>query len=351
MATHFLDDLSDAMGRLLDSGLPYDARMARAYAEVRDAWMAQGRLDALVAFIHYNWDSGNGDDFVAPLAALLLERSDARRYARLWKGILRHRLAKLWAYRDPAVTPAQADETDVAGFDPKDWTSYGDRRRATAWHRQYVLAGFDEYLAGLRRLDATDDIAMALALRETAVQLRKPRSKQASDLRRIDQSLFWELIETSRSQAGCTPEFTDALQARLAGFRPAQIVAYERHFRKAMAALNHHDTWALAHVSQGGCGDDGFDDFRAWVVSRGRAVYEAVLAMDIAALRPAFDEEPAMLEDMLYVAGRAYESATGEPMPPVRDRAPNPKGRPWREQDLARRYPALCAAFDSAVVS
>jgi hypothetical protein len=351
MATQFLDDLNDAMGSLAGSGLPYDARMERAYALVRDAWMAQGRLDPLIAFIHYNWDSGNGDEFVAPLAALLLERGDASRYARLWKGILRHRLGKLWAYRDPAVTPAQADAIDVAGFDPKDWASYQDRRRATAWHRSYVLAGFDEYIAGLRQLGAVDEIAGALALREAPAGLRRPRARPATDLRTIDPSLFWELIASSRADAGSAPEFLDTLQARLAGFRPAQIVAWARHFEKAMSALNHHDTWALAHVSQGGCGDDGFDDFRAWVVSRGRAVFDAVLAMDVATLRPVLEEEPAMLEGMLYVAGRAYEEAAGEPLPSIRTGPAKPKGKPWREEDLPRRYPALCAAFDRATAA
>lgn len=350
MATQFLDDLSDAMGSLAGSGLPYEARMERAYALVRDAWMAQDRLDPLIAFIHHNWDSGNGDDFTAPLAALLLERGDAHRFARLWKGILHHRLQKLWAYRDPAVSAAQADATDVAGFDPKDWASYQDRRRATAWHRRYVLAGFDAYSAGLRQLGADDELTKALALREAAAGLRRPRPKAASDLRSMDQALFWELIASSRAATASTPEFIDLLQARLARFRPAQIVAYARHFERAMGALNHHDAWALAHVSQGGCGDDGFDDFRAWVVSRGRGVFDAVLAMDLAALRPVFDEEPAMLEGMLYVAGRAYEEVTGEPLPPVRAAAAKTRGKAWREEDLPRRYPTLCAAFGHAAL-
>lgn len=351
MATHFLDDLNDAMGSLAGSGLRYEARMERAYAMVRDAWIAQGRIDALIAFIHYNWDSGNGDDFAAPLAALLLERGDANRYARLWKGILHHRLGKLWAYRDPAITPEQAEVTDVAGFDPKSAASYQDPRRATAWHRRYVLAGFDEYIAGLRQLGAPDEIASALALREAPAGLRKPRPRPASDPRRIDTLLFWELIDCSRADAGSAPEFLDLLQARLACFRPGQIVAYARCFEKAMSALNHHDAWALAHVSQGGCGDDAFDDFRAWVVSRGRVVFEAVLAMDIPTLRPVFDEEPAMLEGMLYVAGRAYEETAGEPLPPIRAGATKPKGKAWREEDLPRRYPTLCAAFDHAAVA
>jgi hypothetical protein len=345
MPTHFLDDLSDAMGQLAAGGVPYEARMALAYAEVRDAWMAQGRFDALIAFVHHNWDSGNGDDFVAPLAARLLERGDAARYARLWKGILRHRLQKLWAYRDPAVTPAQAEAIDVAGFDPYDWASYQDRGRATAWHRHYVLAGFDEFIAGLQRLGASDEVAKAAALREATAGLRRPRPRPATDLRRIDQALFWDLIETSRAQADSAPEFVALLQARLAAFRPPQIIAFARHFDRAMAALYHHDVWALAHVSQGGCGDDGFDDFRAWVVSRGRDVYEAVLAMDIEALRPVFDEGPAMLEDMLYVAARAHEDATGEPLPPGRGGGGRLKGRRWRDEDLAQRYPGLCAAF------
>lgn len=351
MPRPFLDDLNDAMGRLQGSGLPYEARMELAYTEVRDDWMARGHLDPLIAFVHYNWDSGNCDDFIAPLATQLLQTADLRRFARLWKGVLRRRLDKLHGYRDPQFDAASLATVDVSDFNSRDPAHYADRRRVTAWHQRYVLAGLDTYIAGLRQLGAETELAQAQAMRADAATLRKPAPRRVRDRRRIDEALFWILIEEARATTEDTPDFIEMLAERLSGFAPAQIRAFNRHLDKAMARLNHHDVWALAYISQGGCGDDAFADFRAWAISRGQAVYAALCDFDpaqpdTAVLTPAFAREPAFLEEMQYVADRAHEAATGEPLPfSPGGRPSRTRGRTWCEDQLGTRYPALVTAF------
>ena len=351
MPRPFLDDLSDAMGRLHDRDLPYELRMAHAYAEVRDEWMARGHLDPLIAFVHHNWDSGNCDEFIAPLAAQLLQTGDLRRFSRLWRGILRRRLDKLHWYADPHLDAAALATIDVSDFNHREPVHYADRRRVAAWHQRFVLAGLDTYMTGLRQLGAADELGHAQAMQAQATTLHKPAPRAVRERGRIDESLFWGLIEAARATTPDTPDFIVALTERLSGFAPAQIRAFDRHLEKAMTGLNHHDIWAVAYISQGGCGDDAFSDFRAWAISRGRAVYDALRDLDPAqpdttVLVPAFAQEPAFLEEMQYVADRAYETATGEPLPfsPAR-RPPRTRGKAWDEDQLALRYPALIDAF------
>jgi Protein of unknown function (DUF4240) len=37
------------------------------------------------------------------------------------------------------------------------------------------------------------------------------------------------------------------------------------------------DLWGAAFILNGGCSDDGFNDFRGWLIAQGRTVYEAAL--------------------------------------------------------------------------
>ncbi|GAA1585730.1 hypothetical protein GCM10009678_80400 [Actinomadura kijaniata] len=82
------------------------------------------------------------------------------------------------------------------------------------------------------------------------------------------------------------------------------------------------DLWGAAYLINGGASDDGFDYFRGWLVSQGRAVYEAALAdPDSLAAVPKVREAASAghcLEDgaILSLAWNAYEHKTGEQLPP-----------------------------------
>lgn len=64
----------------------------------------------------------------------------------------------------------------------------------------------------------------------------------------------------------------------------------------------------------GGCSDDSFDYFRAWLIYQGKDIFEAALT-NPETLIPVFAQiEPGdvpELEELLYIADRAYEEKTG----------------------------------------
>jgi hypothetical protein len=116
-----------------------------------------------------------------------------------------------------------------------------------------------------------------------------------------------------------------------------------------MADAHTWNLWGAAYLINGGCSDDGFVYFCAWLIGRGRAVYEAAVA-DPDTLADVVEEVgygEYELEMLMGVATPAYEEMTGEPMPKTGVRWPsNPKGREWDFEDdakMRRRLPRLWA--------
>ncbi len=77
-----------------------------------------------------------------------------------------------------------------------------------------------------------------------------------------------------------------------------------------MDAANLIDLWGAAYLVNGGCSDDGFHDFRAWLVGRGRHVYESALK-NPDTLVDVLDGEPVSGFGLDVAAARVYEEKTG----------------------------------------
>lgn len=174
----------------------------------------------------------------------------------------------------------------------------------------------------------------------------------------MDTQQFWELIEDARRQV---PDPTDgeavAAQAAavLAGYPREEIVAAGQALRQLMADSYQSPLWAAAYLINGGCSDDGFDDFRGWLIVQGREVFERIVADPdaLADLRVIRAQEPGdarlECEDTLYIASRAYRAATGEELRrlpfPIRYPALDPQwGFDFGDRtEMKRRLPRLAA--------
>jgi hypothetical protein len=124
---------------------------------------------------------------------------------------------------------------------------------------------------------------------------------------------------------GWAEEFTDplasALIERLEALPATEIAAFQHLFDDLRARADRDDIAnAAVLIEHGFLGDDSFDDFRAGLVGLGREAYEAALTNpDSLADHPMVREiaqanDPRWLgrEDLLYVAGHAYATVTGE---------------------------------------
>jgi hypothetical protein len=87
---------------------------------------------------------------------------------------------------------------------------------------------------------------------------------------------FWEHVAaTKRDDAdGHAAALTD----RLAALPPDEIVDFEYWWVRSRAEAYRRDLWAAAYHANGGCSDDGFLDFRCWLILQGRDAFERVAA-------------------------------------------------------------------------
>lgn len=135
----------------------------------------------------------------------------------------------------------------------------------------------------------------------------------------MDETQFWALIDAARAEAGGDDDtLIEALHVALFQLDADQILGFQRRFgelheRSYTAAL-----WGAAHLINGGCSDDGFDYFRGWLISRGRAVFEAALAdpdsLATVAAVAADERDYLELEAMLSVALDAWMDKTSADM-------------------------------------
>lgn len=162
----------------------------------------------------------------------------------------------------------------------------------------------------------------------------------------MDPERFWQLMEQA--------ETPDALHKLLDALPEPELVAFERLHDEAVDRAYDWGVWGAAYVINGGCGDDTFMDFRAYLVSRGRAIYEAALAEPDSLADVEIDDdgddgwEAWSSPTMTVVHARTGTYEFAGPRDPAARTPEHPSGEDWDEEDLPKRFPRLCAKYESA---
>jgi Protein of unknown function (DUF4240) len=167
---------------------------------------------------------------------------------------------------------------------------------------------------------------------------------------------FWQLIDEARAGAGGEGDAVAARAVALLAERdPEDIVGYARHQQRVLSASYRVDLWGAAYLINGGASDYGFEYFRGWLITQGRAVFaRAVGDPDSLAELPrvraaALSGEEFECEDMLAVPWEAYRKATATELPAERDPVAVPDLNDFwdfdDEDEARRRLPRLAALF------
>jgi len=340
----FLSELEAQIVERRKSGLPSLENDEYLYA-ARDVWLGQRRLSELVSFTLQNWDSGNGDEFMRPLIDALVDARRVRLLKVLLTSVIQQRCERLAPYVEKGLSWRDLDAVDVTGFNMFSAASYEDELRAAAFHRQYALEAFDTLRSALARAGSPNAADEVLATRQGVFEMQKRIPAKTSDRRALDEATFWALISAARQTQHGDVQFVAELERALTRLRAREIPKFQRLLEQRLAMLHSWDVWALAYLWRGGCGDDEFDYFKAWAVSRGHEVFEVVRTLNVQALRGLVTEEP-QLESLLSVAQSAYASKTGKVMPDFPGVDPALQGTPWCESSVRDRFPELSALFD-----
>ena len=161
---------------------------------------------------------------------------------------------------------------------------------------------------------------------------------------------FWAIIEAGG------PYPLDAQEDHLASIRdqllavtPNEVEAFYKLFCQRMIDAQTWDMWGAAYLINGGCSDDGFVYFRAWLIAQGRNAFEAALAHpDSLAGIVEPDRDDHEFEMLYALPQEVYEELSGNEMPDIDLNWPSePAGKRWDFDDdaeVARRIPKLSAA-------
>ncbi len=162
----------------------------------------------------------------------------------------------------------------------------------------------------------------------------------------MEEKQFWAIIDASRRKAdGDQDEMLAAIRNRLKKLTPAEVADFQRHFDQKMHDAYDWNLWGAAYLVNGGCSDDGFAYFRAWLISQGNKVYSAALRKPdslTSGVDP--DRDDYEFEDLWYVGREVYEELTGNDLPPEVGWPESPKGERWDFDDdaeMSRRFPKL----------
>ena len=94
----------------------------------------------------------------------------------------------------------------------------------------------------------------------------------------MQEETFWEFIDEAREESGNDEErFLEALERGLMELPPNAIEGFRERLDDVLARAYRWDLWAVAYIINGGASDDGFQYFRAWLISRGQRVFEQAL--------------------------------------------------------------------------
>src|SRR5260221_3451452 len=167
----------------------------------------------------------------------------------------------------------------------------------------------------------------------------------------MDRALFWSLMEqTKRVNTANRDEQTELLVQELVKLPAADIIAFDEIFSELNNDAYDWNLWAAAYIINCGCSDDGFMDFRAWLIGQGKITFEKALP------------DPQILADVVEhpfltrpihlfaVASQAYKLKTRQEIPHMLPR-PHirliPTGDKWDESQtsLREKYPKLYEKF------
>ncbi len=156
---------------------------------------------------------------------------------------------------------------------------------------------------------------------------------------------FWDIIESARAEDSEPDSVAASVQSKLEELPLSEVLGFNEELDRRRAESYRWDLWAVAYIVNGGCSDDGFEYFRAWLIAKGRSYFEAALADPVRAADEAeFDANEC--EDMLYVASSVYRDRTGDyPKGSGVAFPTSPIGDPWDEDDVDSLFPELKDRF------
>jgi hypothetical protein len=134
----------------------------------------------------------------------------------------------------------------------------------------------------------------------------------------LDELTFWSLIEQIRHEAlDDGDKQVELLFQALVQLTKDEILAFYRIMNQQMNLSKTAELWNAASIITCGCSDDGFLDFRAWLIGQGKNMFEMVLKDPESLVDIVKYPKSTRNGDIYYAIMRAYSYKTSETRPPL----------------------------------
>lgn len=268
---------------------------------------------------------------------------------RFWRPYLADRKVAYWEHFSLVEKQKLPYDEQIAPLRYKEWNA---RWQNETWPRvrDEAIGAFRAYRDLVIRMNDPAELARVedeLRAVETG-QRRKPKNKKP-DATKMDEVLFWEIIEAARKPSDGSSEATvEAITNRLEDFKAAEIKRFQTILLDKLDALNTWDVWALIYLAQGGCSDDSFLNFRWWVILQGQALFNNCIANVETAMHAIPSDGSASNESLHSAADIAHDIRSGgKSMTLAKRKEKGPSGKEWDEKNVEAAYPRIAAYYQT----
>ena len=147
--------------------------------------------------------------------------------------------------------------------------------------------------------------------RDWRMEASSPQPLQAG--MEMSKSDFWELIAGAKKECGQNMDASSQwLAGQLIARGPQQTQDFHDILNGYLNLSYQYGLWTAASLMcENGCSDDGFIDFRAWLIAQGEEVYMAALA-DPDSLADVEAYGGCQFEELLYTGNETMKHLTGK---------------------------------------
>lgn len=158
---------------------------------------------------------------------------------------------------------------------------------------------------------------------------------------------FWQLV-TAQDALASSDEIAGQLKAKLTPLSDQTLAAFDKHFNLKMRETYTWNLWGAAYLIAGCNSEFAFSEFRCWLISRGREVFDQTIACpddlaDFDGLSLKDGKAYPYLDEYDLIAGQIYEDRVGQELPFVPSGQDQPRGKRFKDRPkfLKASYPKL----------
>ncbi|MFV0400804.1 MAG: DUF4240 domain-containing protein [Oscillospiraceae bacterium] len=195
-------------------------------------------------------------------------------------------------------------EVAISTLEDASGAAGGPERDSGAWAAVTLIAAYRDLQQKHPAPQITVDQQDATQFPATPVAVKFSHMEAEPD-RTLD--AFWSVLDQARETAAPYPEVADHLMETLSYMQKDDLLLWGKMFDAYHQLAYKEKLWQVADILDGGfCSDDGFIDFRAWLILQGREVYTAALS-DPDTLAYLGVQSEVRYQQINYAAANAYE--------------------------------------------